>query len=97
MSIDGTTLHVSDTRANTRAFGRSASSRGVNATGGFPQLRLVGLLENGTHVIMGAELGGMARARMSWPLPNLPRLTDEMLCERLADGSCRSELRWNAF
>src|SRR6266540_1305958 len=47
MSLDGTTLDVGDTAANARAFGRPGSSRGANATGAFPQLRLMGLLENG--------------------------------------------------
>jgi hypothetical protein len=42
MSLDGTTLDVGDTAENFVAFGRPASARGVNATGAFPQLCLVG-------------------------------------------------------
>src|SRR6266545_4210195 len=42
MSLDGTTLDVGDTVANTDAFGRPPSSRGANATGAFPQLRVMG-------------------------------------------------------
>ena len=60
MSLDGTTLDVGDTVANARAFGRPVSSRGVNTTGAFPQLRLMGLLENGTHAICGAQLGPLS-------------------------------------
>jgi len=133
MSLDGSTLDVSDTQKNERAFGRPASSRGANATGAFPQLRLVGLLENGTHVITGAELGAYGTSENELAASVLPRLTDEMVCladrgflgfdlwrlanhttraalvwraassfklpvlERLADGSYRSELRWNYF
>ena len=132
MSLDGSTLDVSDTQANTRAFGRPASSRGVNTTGAFPQLRVVGLLENGTHVIAGAEFGPYRTSEHELAAAVLPRMTAEMLCladrgflgfdlwrvagatgaalvwrapssfklpvrERLADGSYRSELRWNSF
>jgi hypothetical protein len=132
MSLDGTTLDVSDTQENARAFGRPASSRGVNATGAFPQLRLVGLLENGTHVIVAAEFGQYRTSEHELAATVLPRLTPNMVCladrgllgfdlwhvanatgaalvwragstlklpvlERLADGSYRSELRWNYF
>lgn len=130
MSLDGTTLDVGDTAANVRAFGRPVSTRGVNATGAFPQLRLVGLLENGTHVIAEAQLGAYGTSERVLAAPVLTALTGEMLCladrgflsfdlwqtaavtgaallwrvpsvftlpilERFADGSYRSELRWN--
>lgn len=132
MSLDGTTLDVGDTVANARAFGRPASARGVNATGAFPQLRVLGLLENGTHAICGAELGPYHTSEVALAAQVVPRLTGEMLCladrgllsfdlwrqatatgaallwraaatftlpllERFADGSYRSELRWNSF
>jgi len=131
MSLDGTTLDVGDTVANARAFGRPASARGVNATGAFPQLRLVGLLENGTHVITQAQLGAYTTQERTLAVPVLAALARDMLCladrgflgfdlwrtaaatgaallwrapavvtlpilERYADGSYRSELRWNA-
>jgi hypothetical protein len=83
MSLDGTTLDVGDTAANARAFGRPRSSRGVNATGAFPQLRLVGLLETGTHVIFGAQLGASRTSEVALAADVLPYLTGEMLC--LAD------------
>jgi hypothetical protein len=131
MSLDGTTLEVGDTTANARAFGRPRSSRGANATGAFPQVRLMGLLENGTHAICGAELGAYATGEETLAATVVLRLTREMLCladrgllgfdlwrlaaatgaallwrapatfalpvgERYADGSYRSELRWNS-
>ena len=131
MSLDGTTLDVSDTQANARAFGRPTSSRGVNATGAFPQLRVVGLLETGTHVICDAQLGPYSTSEVRLAAAVVPALTGEMLCvadrgllsfdlwraatatgaallwragvtvtlpilEHFADGSYRSELRWNA-
>jgi len=130
MSLDGTTLDVGDTTANARAFGRPRSARGVNTTGAFPQLRLVGLLETGTHVICGAQLGTCRTSEVALAADVLPSLTGEILCladrgllgfdlwrtasatgaalvwrasatftlpvlERWADGSYRSELRWN--
>lgn len=83
VSLDGTTLDVADTRANTRAFGRPPSSRGVNATGAFPQLRLVGLVENGTHVVWGATMAPYAESEATLARAVLPALRPGMLC--LAD------------
>jgi Insertion element 4 transposase N-terminal/Transposase DDE domain len=131
MSLDGTTLDVGDTAKNVDAFGRPPSARGVNATGAFPQVRLVGLLENGTHVLTRMQLGTYRTHERTLAAAALPGLTAEMLCladrgflsfalwraaaatgaalvwrapatvtlpilERYADGSYRSELRWNA-
>jgi hypothetical protein len=56
MSLDGTCLDVADTPANAAAFGRPGSSRRVGG-GAFPQLRLVGLAESGTHAICAATMG----------------------------------------
>ena len=83
MSLDGTTLDVGDTAANRRAFGRPVSSRGANATGAFPQLRVVGLLETGTHVLWAAQLGPFRRGEVTLAANVLPHLTGDMLC--LAD------------
>ena len=83
MSLDGTTLDVSDTPENTRAFGRPGSGRGVNATGAFPQLRLVALVENGTHALCGAQLGDSRTHEVRLAAAVVPTLTGEMLC--LAD------------
>ena len=83
VSLDGTTLDVADTAANTRAFGRPPSSRGANATGAFPQLRLVGLVENGTHVVFGATMTPYAEGEATLARAVLPALRPGMLC--LAD------------
>jgi hypothetical protein len=56
MSLDGTCLDVADTPANAGVFGRPGSARGERA-GGFPQVRLVGLAECGTHAVVAAALG----------------------------------------
>jgi len=83
MSLDGTTLDVGDTAANARAFGRPGSGRGANATGAFPQLRVLGLLENGTHAICGAQLGASRTSEVAMAAAVVPHLTGAMLC--LAD------------
>lgn len=50
MAIDGSTLDLPDTPENARVFGRPTTNRGER-TGAFPQLRLVWLVEAGTHVL----------------------------------------------
>ena len=85
VSLDGTTLDVADTQANTQAFGRPPSARGVNATGAFPQLRLVGLVETGTHVVFGARLSPSATSEATLARAVLPALRPDMVC--LADRS----------
>jgi Insertion element 4 transposase N-terminal/Transposase DDE domain len=50
MALDGTTLDLADTPANERAFGRPTTHRG-HAAAAFPQLRLVALIETGTHAL----------------------------------------------
>ena len=83
VTLDGTTLEVADTAANARAFGRPASARGANATGAFPQLRLVSLVETGTHVLWGATLAPYATSEATLARAVLPALRPGMLC--LAD------------
>src|ERR671920_697292 len=55
VSLDGSCLDVGDTPENGAHFGTPGASRGESA---FPQLRFVALVENGTHVLFGAQLGG---------------------------------------
>jgi hypothetical protein len=80
VSLDGSTLDVADERANQEAFGRPGASRGKSA---YPQLRFVSLVENGTHVLFGSQMGDygtqevvLAKGILSW-------LHQGMLC--LAD------------
>jgi hypothetical protein len=54
MSLDGTTFDVPDSQQNASYFGYPSSSRAVTA---FPQIRLLGLAETGTHVLVAAEVG----------------------------------------
>jgi hypothetical protein len=48
MALDGTKMDVPDTEANEAVFGRPGVSRG---RAGFPQARVIALLEVGTHLI----------------------------------------------
>src|SRR6266496_6223405 len=52
------TLDVPDTPDNEKKFGRPSSRTGQG--GAFPQVRVVGLGECGTHAIVAAELGPIA-------------------------------------
>ena len=61
MSVDGSCLDVADTPENVLAFGRPGSWRSEGGGGAFPQVRLVGLCEVGTHAIVDAALGPYAR------------------------------------
>ena len=55
MAVDGTTIDVADTPENARAFGRPTTHRG-SKSGAFPQVRIVALIETGTHAICDAVL-----------------------------------------
>jgi len=61
MAIDGTTLDLADTEANDASFGRPTTGRG-EGVGAFPQLRVVGLGECGTHAIIDAAIDSYATA-----------------------------------
>lgn len=80
VSIDGSTLEVADEAANDKAFGRPGASRGTSA---FPQLRFVSLVENGTHVLFGTQLGAYASGEITLAKAVLSALCKGMLC--LAD------------
>jgi Insertion element 4 transposase N-terminal/Transposase DDE domain len=53
VSMDGFVMDVAESDSNEKAFGRPGSTRGKSA---YPQVRVVGFLENGTHVFFGAEM-----------------------------------------
>ena len=53
MAIDGTTIDVADTPENDQAFGRPTTGRGAGAC---PQIRVLALIETGTHVICDAVI-----------------------------------------
>jgi len=90
VSLDGSTLDVADERANDQAFGRPGASRGQSA---YPQLRFVSLVENGTHVLFGTQMGGYGTGEPALAKGVLPWLRPDMLC--LADRGMFSYELWN--
>jgi hypothetical protein len=80
VSLDGSTLDVADTKENEEAFGRPGASRGSSA---YPQIRFVSLVENGTHVLFGTEMGDYSTGEITLTKSALKRLKPGMLC--LAD------------
>jgi hypothetical protein len=89
VSLDGSCLDVADTGGNCAAFGRPEASRGESA---FPQLRFVALVENGTHVLFGARLGGFAEGETTLAHGALAALRPGMLC--LADRQFFGHALW---
>ena len=91
VSLDGSSLDVADTAENGIAFGYPGASRGESA---FPQLRFVALVENGTHVLFGARLGGCADGETTLAHDVVPALRPGMLC--LADRQFFGHALWQA-
>ncbi len=77
VSVDGSTLDLPDSEANTAAFGRPGASRGHSA---FPQLRFVSLVENGTHVLFGTQLGAYTTGESRLAMSTVASLRPGMLC-----------------
>ena len=80
VSLDGSTLDVADQRANEEVFGRPAASRGKSA---YPQIRFVSLVECGTHVLFGTQMGDyptgeitLAKGVLAWLRPGMLCLAD---------------------
>jgi hypothetical protein len=80
VSLDGTTIDLPDSPGLERRFGRPGASRGASS---FPQLRLMTLVETGTHAIfaMAFDRYEVGEVRLAPDL--LQRLQPGMLC--LAD------------
>jgi len=76
MIFDGTSLALQCTAENVEEFGLPNSKEGEGA---FPLLRLVGLLEAGTHAIVRAAFGEWARAEVSLAAELLETLQPGML------------------
>jgi len=80
VSLDGSTLDVADTKENEAAFGRPGASHGKSA---YPQLRMVSLVECGTHVLFATRMGSFATGEITLARQAIPSLGAGMLC--LAD------------
>src|SRR5438874_523448 len=77
-------------KANEKAFGRPGASRGTAA---YPLLRLVGLVENGSHVLFGVQLGRYKTGETTLAKEAVQHLQKDMLC--LADREFLSYKLWN--
>jgi Insertion element 4 transposase N-terminal/Transposase DDE domain len=91
VAIDGAMLDVADTAENDEHFGRPGSSRGEGRSA-FPQVRLVGLGECGTHAIFAAAIGGYCTPERSLARRVLPALEPGMLL--MADRGFTSHQLW---
>jgi hypothetical protein len=80
---------VADTAENEQAFGRPAASRGASA---FPQVRFVGLLENGPHVLFAVALDGCRSDELPLAQQVMGKLRPGMLC--LADRYYPGDELW---
>jgi hypothetical protein len=91
VAIDGTTIDVADTVVNDEHFGRPGVNKGERSA--FPQARVVGLVECGTHAVIDAEVGPYTTGENTLARPLVDRLEPGMLV--LADrGFCGFPL-WN--
>jgi len=89
VSLDGTTMAVADTADNEAAFGRPGQSRGKAAQ---PLVRLVSLVENGTHVLFGARMADYHTGETTLAEQVVPHLHRGMLC--IADRNFFSFELW---
>ena len=80
VTIDATILDVSDTPANARVFRRPGVSFGSAA---YPQVRLVSLVENGTHILFGAKIASCRTHEAKLARQVIEHLPKDALC--LAD------------
>lgn len=80
VALDGTTMETPDTQANAETFGRPFAKRGESAA---PRLRVVGLVETGTHVLFGAAVGDYSTGEVTLAREAIEHLRPGMLC--LAD------------
>jgi len=88
MAIDGFVLEVADTPSNEAEFGRSGSGKYTP----FPQVRVVGLGECGTHAVVAAAFGGFRTPERDLARALLPRLEPGMIV--LADRGFYSYRLW---
>ena len=69
MALDGSCMDVADEAVNAEYFGYPGASRGESA---FPQARVLGLVECGTHVVAAAEVAPYARSEQAMAATLLP-------------------------
>jgi len=90
VAVDGTCLDVADTTVNAEHFGRPGVNKGEQSA--FPQARVVGLAECGTHAVFAAQVGRYSQSEATLTEVLLDRLEPQMLL--LADRGFFSYALW---
>lgn len=90
MALDGSGMDVADEKANAEFFGYPSANRGQSA---FPQARVLGLVECGTHVIAAADIAPYARSEKAMAAERLPGWLDKTMV-LLADRGFYSFKLW---
>jgi len=90
VTIDGSTLHLQDSNANDRKYGRPGSSGKAPS---WPLIRFVMLIENATHVPFAAAMAGWRTSENKLASQIINHLQKGMLC--LADRLYYGYEAWN--
>lgn len=77
VAVDGTTLDIPDTPANERFYGRPGTK--TESKSPFPQARVLGLVECGTHLVIGAVVSGFDTSELDLYPGLLDRVDSSML------------------
>ncbi|MEU9480412.1 transposase [Streptomyces sp. NPDC048191] len=92
IAIDGTTFDLPDMKANVEAFGRPPRSGRGEQDVSYRQLRMVGLVECGTHAVFDAAIGALRTGEQALARAVLGSLRPGMLL--LADRGFYSVDLW---
>lgn len=90
VSVDGTTLDLADTPANEKAYGRPGTKTDFKSA--FPQARVLGLVECGTHAVFAAVAASYATSEHDLYPALLADLARDMLA--MADRGFFSYTAW---
>lgn len=91
MAVDGTCMDVADEAVNAQHFGYPEASRGQSA---FPQARVLGLVECGTHAVVAAAIAPYSHSEVAMAAELLPsKLRADMLL--MADRNFYSFKLWH--
>ena len=92
MALDGSCMDVADEKTNAEFFGYPTATRGQSA---FPQARLLGMVECGTHVITAAAIAPYARSEKAMAAERLPGWLEKGML-LLADRNFYSFKLWQS-
>ncbi|MGY4544474.1 hypothetical protein ACVWY0_004419 [Arthrobacter sp. UYNi723] len=88
--MDGTCLDLADTPANEHPYGRPGTAPDLKSS--YPQARVLGLVECGTHAVTGAVVSGSSASGHDLYPGLLHRLEEDMLA--MADRGFFSYTAW---